>query len=64
MVMRKFNPNDFKSQKDCSICLCEFQDDEEITPLPCTAKHYFHSACIENWLKTNNTCPLCRQVIN
>jgi hypothetical protein len=22
--------------------------------------HYFHAACIDEWLKMNGTCPICR----
>jgi hypothetical protein len=35
-----------------------------VTPLSCDVKHYFHTACIENWIKTKNECPLCRKAIN
>ena len=35
-----------------------------MTPLPCNIKHYFHHDCIEQWMKTNNVCPLCRKEIN
>lgn len=45
---------------DCAICLVNFGDDEEVVPLPCNPRHYFHEACIEEWLKTNSVCPLCR----
>ena len=32
-----------------------------IKTLECT--HQFHTSCINEWLKGNNTCPLCRNVI-
>ena len=49
----------------CGICLEEFKEGEEILELPCKDKHYFHNKntiCdgIYPWLKSNNTCPLCR----
>lgn len=31
---------------ECCICLEEFKDDDEIVPLPCNPKHYFHADCI------------------
>ena len=42
---------------DCSICLCEFEDDDKIRMLPCS--HPFHQPCIDQWLENNTTCPLC-----
>ena len=41
----------------CAICF-------EGTPLNVVRFrhcHEFHQACLSNWLKTNPTCPLCRQ---
>ena len=60
----RFNPEDFKAQKECAICMESFGEDDEVTPLPCNGKHYFHTACISEWLKTNATCPLCREPVN
>ena len=42
----------------------EFKDDDEITPLPCHATHYFHTECIEQWLSEKEECPLCREPID
>ena len=46
IVARKYNHEDFKVHNDCAICMMEFAEDEEVTPLPCNPGHYFHSACI------------------
>ena len=43
---------------DCAICQDEYKEDELVKQLPC--HHLFHPACIENWLKVNGTCPVCR----
>ncbi|KAF8032557.1 hypothetical protein BT93_D1459 [Corymbia citriodora subsp. variegata] len=46
----------------CSVCLSEFDEDESIRLLPkCT--HAFHIPCIDTWLKSHSSCPLCRSDI-
>ncbi|OMP05937.1 Zinc finger, RING-type [Corchorus olitorius] len=46
------------SGKDCSICLEEFKINEEARQMPC--KHFFHSNCVEKWLRIHGSCPVCR----
>ena len=47
------------SVSNCTICMSEFENDETVKILPC--KHYFHPACIQEWLTIHNhTCPVCR----
>ena len=43
---------------DCSVCLEDFVVGDELMILPC--HHNFHSTCAKEWLKSNNSCPLCR----
>merc|ERR1711998_791667 len=47
-------PNDADS---CVICLNDFKPGEEIRTLSC--EHVFHKSCIDSWLETHTTCPLC-----
>ncbi|GLT90770.1 hypothetical protein SLE2022_086880 [Rubroshorea leprosula] len=49
------NPND----NTCPICLSEYQPKEALRTIP-DCKHYFHADCIDEWLRMNTTCPLCR----
>ena len=51
------------SQPECAICLMNFTEHCDITPLPCDARHYFHTYCISSWIKQNNICPLCKKEI-
>ncbi|CAL0313197.1 unnamed protein product [Lupinus luteus] len=44
---------------DCSVCISEFEDDESVRVLP-KCGHVFHILCIDAWLKSHSTCPLCR----
>ncbi|KAH7863521.1 hypothetical protein Vadar_018598 [Vaccinium darrowii] len=49
------NPND----GTCPICLAEYQPKETLRTIP-DCNHYFHANCIDEWLRINATCPLCR----
>ncbi|XVE64689.1 hypothetical protein DITRI_Ditri07aG0121300 [Diplodiscus trichospermus] len=49
-------PND----NTCSICLSEYQAKERIKTIP-DCDHYFHADCIDEWLKLNAACPICRK---
>ncbi|UJR08558.1 hypothetical protein I4U23_012819 [Adineta vaga] len=42
----------------CAVCLNEYNTGEKLKHLRC--KHYFHSECIDPWLKTSTRCPVCR----
>jgi PHD and RING finger domain-containing protein 1 len=44
----------------CTICLCGFVTQEVGTPEACN--HSFCADCLQEWLKTTNTCPIDRQV--
>lgn len=44
---------------DCAVCLLEFEDGDYIRTLP-VCSHSFHVDCIDIWLKSHATCPLCR----
>ncbi|KAL8053986.1 hypothetical protein ABFX02_05G108800 [Erythranthe guttata] len=43
----------------CPICLCDYEPKETLRSVP-ECNHYFHAGCIDEWLKLNGTCPLCR----
>ena len=48
-----------KEPFDCAVCLCEFSEEDKLRLLPmCT--HAFHMNCLDMWLLSNSTCPLCR----
>lgn len=47
----------------CAICMKEDLDNSNIYTTDC--KHIFCDECLDDWFKRgNNTCPLCRSVIN
>ncbi|XP_073018993.1 RING-H2 finger protein ATL46-like isoform X1 [Primulina eburnea] len=47
---------------DCAVCLCEFAETDQLRLLP-TCSHAFHINCIDTWLLSNSTCPLCRMTL-
>ncbi|XP_009799417.1 E3 ubiquitin-protein ligase ATL15-like [Nicotiana sylvestris] len=47
------------SALECAVCLNEFEDDETLRLLP-TCCHVFHPDCIDAWLISHITCPVCR----
>ncbi|CAI9775109.1 unnamed protein product [Fraxinus pennsylvanica] len=48
-----------KGALECAVCLNEFEDDETIRLIP-KCDHVFHSQCIDAWLESHVTCPVCR----
>ncbi|CAK9221384.1 unnamed protein product [Sphagnum troendelagicum] len=49
-----------KDGADCAVCLNEFGEEDRLRLLP-KCKHAFHTLCIDTWLLSNSTCPLCRR---
>ncbi|XP_071730677.1 RING-H2 finger protein ATL22-like [Rutidosis leptorrhynchoides] len=49
-----------KDNGTCAICLSDYEPKEEIRTIP-ECNHYFHAECIDEWLKLNVTCPVCRK---
>merc|ERR1712029_1152185 len=50
-----------EGKRECSICLEEFSRGDERTSLPCL--HGFHSACVNRWLSSRGTCPVCKTLV-
>ncbi|CAH8273918.1 unnamed protein product [Arabidopsis lyrata] len=44
---------------ECAICLNELEDHETVRLLP-ICNHLFHIDCIDAWLYSHATCPVCR----
>ncbi|XP_024373555.1 uncharacterized protein [Physcomitrium patens] len=45
--------------QECAICLVNFEEDDLGRSLP-RCGHSFHLQCIDMWLDSHTTCPLCR----
>lgn len=46
----------------CSVCLEVLQNGEMVRQLP-ACQHLFHVGCIDMWLGSHSTCPLCRSSV-
>jgi hypothetical protein len=43
----------------CAICREAFEHGEICSEVP-RCRHLFHRNCIDEWLKSKTTCPMCR----
>ncbi|XP_044462476.1 RING-H2 finger protein ATL66-like [Mangifera indica] len=46
-------------ENECCICLGEFEDGDKLKILP-KCRHFYHGECVDRWLSTQSSCPLCR----
>lgn len=51
------------SNSSCSICLADYKEEDMLRLLP-DCGHLYHLLCVDLWLKSHNTCPICRTPIN
>ncbi|XP_076842529.1 RING finger protein 44 isoform X5 [Brachyhypopomus gauderio] len=55
----RFNSESHQSEQTlCVVCFSDFESRQLLRVLPCN--HEFHAKCVDKWLKTNRTCPICR----
>ncbi|XP_077249589.1 E3 ubiquitin-protein ligase ATL41-like [Tasmannia lanceolata] len=48
-----------ESGVECAVCLGALEENEMVKVLP-NCKHTFHVQCIDMWLDSHSTCPICR----
>ncbi|KAM0914857.1 hypothetical protein ACQ4PT_011235 [Festuca glaucescens] len=46
----------------CVICLEMLEHGEKCSEVP-ACRHLFHRDCIDTWMKSSATCPMCRRVM-
>jgi hypothetical protein len=46
----------------CNICCSTYNKGEYKRVIP-SCQHVFHKKCVDKWLKTNGSCPLCRDIL-
>lgn len=61
---RKLSQEELESEafkgESCSICLEEYDTENKIIKFN-NCSHFYHTVCLENWLKVNSKCPLCKE---
>lgn len=45
-------------QASCAVCINDLVSKELMRKLPCG--HNFHAECLDKWLQSHETCPMCR----
>ena len=55
---------DLYKENKCSICLIEFEQNEPMCVLTCHESHIFNIICIKEWLNKQDTCPICRALVD
>ncbi|KAL1561897.1 RING-type E3 ubiquitin transferase [Salvia divinorum] len=48
-----------RSALECAVCLSDFEGDETLRLIP-KCDHVFHPECVDAWLESHVTCPVCR----
>lgn len=49
-----------EGNRACNICMEPYSNGQTLRCLPCDRRHHFCRECIDTWLQTNSTCPICR----
>ncbi|KAI3748870.1 hypothetical protein L6452_12271 [Arctium lappa] len=47
---------------ECCICLGVFEEGEKVKVLP-KCSHGYHCECVDKWLATHSSCPICRAAL-
>ncbi|KAF3339871.1 E3 ubiquitin-protein ligase ATL41-like protein [Carex littledalei] len=51
------------STVDCAVCLSLLEEGDVVRMLP-DCRHVFHVACIDKWLASSASCPVCRSEVS
>ncbi|KAF1769097.1 hypothetical protein GCK72_000910 [Caenorhabditis remanei] len=62
LPMKKVTQEQIDNGVQCTTCFDTFKLGEDVGALDCN--HIFHRPCIEPWLTTKNSCPVCRQKVS
>ncbi|KAJ4982348.1 hypothetical protein NE237_033185 [Protea cynaroides] len=49
--------------EECPVCLSNLEEGDMVGLIP-TCNHIFHCQCINMWLSSHSTCPVCRSLLH
>ena len=49
--------------QECLLCMRSIDLNARTTRLPCNPQHVFHTVCIQDWLRIDLICPICRKEV-
>ncbi|PAN23831.1 hypothetical protein PAHAL_4G121700 [Panicum hallii] len=58
-LQRKVKDTAGEEAAACAVCLGTFEFGDMVRLLP-VCLHLYHAECIDQWLRKNSTCPVCR----
>ncbi|CAL9081875.1 unnamed protein product [Musa acuminata var. zebrina] len=58
-VLRYVGAGEGVGKEGCVVCLGEFEEKEWVKVIP-RCGHVFHPSCIDAWLVSRGSCPICR----
>ena len=64
LVKEKYDSSIHGDDRDWSICLEYFKDQQKVVILPCDERHFFHSSWVKQWFLQDLTCPLWKDKID
>lgn len=50
-----------EEKRTCTVCLGGYQEGDIVQNLPCM--HQFHKVCVDEWLRQNALCPICKGAV-
>jgi len=57
----KINDKEVTDAECCAVCIEPYKATDVVRLLPC--RHEFHKLCVDPWLLTHRTCPMCKMDI-
>lgn len=61
VVSQEEGRGESEESRTCSICLGPIEDGDTVRTLFCL--HQYHQNCVDNWLRHNASCPICKASI-